>query len=122
MTEEDHKTSFSGFDDRLRAARSREDERVTREMATAPEKPGVGAAMRIAVEMISALLVSGGIGWFLDDWLGTRPWVMLAMLLLGCGIGLRNTYRTAMRLNADLHEGMPSEVIVAEDSAAKPQK
>ncbi|MBT5919390.1 MAG: F0F1 ATP synthase subunit I, partial [Alphaproteobacteria bacterium] len=59
MTEEDPKTSFTELDARLRAARSREDERVTRQTATAPEKPGAGAAMRIAVEMISALLVSG---------------------------------------------------------------
>jgi|SaaInlStandDraft_5_1057022.scaffolds.fasta_scaffold22644_2 ATP synthase protein I len=118
MTEEDPKTSFTELDARLRAARSREDERVTRETATAPEKPGAGAAMRIAVEMISALLVSGGIGWFLDDWLGTRPWVMLAMLLVGCGIGLRNTYRTAMRLNADLHEGIPSD---QQDPAKPPE-
>jgi ATP synthase protein I len=118
MTEEDPKTSFQDIDARLRAARSREDERVTRQTATAPEKPGAGAAMRIAVEMISALLVSGGIGWFLDDWLGTRPWVMLAMLLVGCGIGLRNTYRTAMRLNADLHEGIPSD---QQDPAKPPE-
>ena len=117
MTEEDPKTSFSEFDARLKQARHKEDERTTRESATAPEKPGAGAAMRIAVEMISALLVTGGIGWFLDDWLQTRPWVMLAMLMLGFGIGLRNTYRTAMRLNADLHEGSPSEV-----SAAKAPK
>jgi len=115
MTEEDPKTSFSELDARLHKARQKEDERVTRLAKTAPEKPGAGAAMRIAVEMISALLVSGGIGWYLDDWLGTRPWVMLAMLLLGCGVGLRNTYRTAMRLNADLHEGLPSD-----DSVAKP--
>jgi ATP synthase protein I len=117
MTEEDPKTSFNDFDDRLRQARQKEDERVTRETAEMPEKPGAGAAMRIAVEMISALLVTGGIGWFLDDWLGTRPWVMLAMLLIGCGVGLRNTYRTAMRLNADLHEGTPSP-----DQLAKPPK
>ena len=115
MTEEDPKASFSDFDDRLRQARQKEDDRVTRNSATSPEKPGAGAAMRIAVEMISALLVTGGMGWLLDDWLDTRPWVMLGMLLLGCGIGLRNTYRTAMRLNADLHEGSPST-----DSAAKP--
>jgi ATP synthase protein I len=116
LTEEDPKTSFSEFDARLREARHREDERVTRETATAPEKPGAGAAMRIAVEMISALLVSGGIGWFLDDWLDTRPWVMMAMLVAGFGIGLRNTYRTAMRLNADLHEGIPSD----QQTGAKP--
>jgi len=115
MTEEDPKTSFAELDARLRQARNKEDERVTRLANTEPEKPGAGVAMRIAVEMVSALLVTGGMGWLLDDWLGTRPWVMLAMLILGFGVGLRNTYRTAMRLNADLHEGTPSQ-----DSVAKP--
>ena len=30
------------------------------------------------------------IGWLIDGWLGTRPWVMLAMLFLGFGAAIMN--------------------------------
>ncbi|MDP6623242.1 MAG: AtpZ/AtpI family protein, partial [Alphaproteobacteria bacterium] len=59
----------------------------------------LGQAMRLAVEMISALLVGGGLGWFLDGLLGTRPWLLLVFLLLGAAAGILNAYRAAMRLS-----------------------
>jgi len=34
------------------------------------------------------------IGWFVDRWLDTRPWVMLAMMFIGFGIAVRNVMRT----------------------------
>ena len=42
--------------------------------------------------LVLALVLGGAalIGWLLDGWLGTRPWVMLALLFLGFGIAVRN--------------------------------
>jgi ATP synthase protein I len=47
----------------------------------------------IAVEFIGAMLVGGGLGWFIDRWAGTGPWVMIGMLLLGFLTGLRSVLR-----------------------------
>jgi ATP synthase protein I len=38
------------------------------------------------------------LGWFLDGWLETRPWLLLLFLLLGAAAGTLNAYRAAMRL------------------------
>ena len=68
--------------------------------------------MRLATEMAAALAVGAVIGWFLDSWLGTRPWLLLLFLVLGMAAGTMNAYRTATRLSqAAEHEN--------EDSAAR---
>jgi len=55
----------------------------------------LGLAFRVSVEVVSALAVGLGIGWLLDQWLDTRPWLMLAFLLLGGCAGMLNVYRVA---------------------------
>ncbi len=61
------------------------------------EPPGtsLGLALRVGVELVSALAVGFGIGWLLDYWLGTRPWLMLVFCLLGGAAGILNVYRVA---------------------------
>jgi ATP synthase protein I len=104
MTAEDPPPSVKDLDARLRDARLKEDQRLSRLNDQDGAGSSMGMAMKIAVEMISALIVSGAIGWFLDQWLDTRPWLMLAMLILGSATGLWNTYRTAMRMHRQANE------------------
>jgi len=33
------------------------------------------------------------IGWLLDRWLGTKPWLILVFFILGFAAGLLNVYR-----------------------------
>lgn len=56
--------------------------------------------MRVSLEMVAALIVGGGIGWFLDRWLGTRPWLLIVFLLLGLAAGVRGAYRAAQQVAA----------------------
>ena len=99
MTEEEPLSSLDDLDARLQGLKTKEAERQARQASHQVAGPSMGVAMRIAVEMISALAVTGVIGWFLDQWLNTRPWLMLVMLLLGSVVGLLNTYRGAMRMH-----------------------
>lgn len=87
------------FSDRLRRAQGIEKK---------PEGPqggvysrGLGMAFRLATEMVAALFVGGAIGWFLDRWLGTRPWLLLVFLTLGMAAGTLNAYRAARRWGED---------------------
>jgi ATP synthase protein I len=86
--------ALDDFESRLRSARQR------RAHADEPggRPSGLGQAIRIALEMVSAVLVGGGIGWYLDRWLDTKPWCLLAFLVLGGAAGILNAYRAATRM------------------------
>ncbi len=45
--------------------------------------------------LIGAPLGGGLMGWGLDTLLGTGPWLLLLMLFLGFGVGLRNVVRVS---------------------------
>lgn len=96
--------AFENLDARIRAARLKETQRTPPDQAGAAAPIGLALGMRIGIELVSALAVSGGIGWYLDRWLETRPWLMLAMMVLGSAAGLLNAYRAAMRANASMAE------------------
>ncbi|MCQ4162607.1 AtpZ/AtpI family protein [Roseomonas sp. GC11] len=49
--------------------------------------------MRAGIEVVSALIAGGGIGWFLDRWLGSFPWLFLVFFLVGGAAGVLNVYR-----------------------------
>ena len=54
--------------------------------------------MRIASEIVAALAVGFGLGFALDSWLGTKPWLMIVCIFLGFGAALVNVMRTAQEL------------------------
>jgi ATP synthase protein I len=67
----------------------------------APAAAGRGAAMgqgmRVAAELIGGVVAGGAIGWLLDAWLGTRPWLFIVFFLLGSAAGMLNIMRLASR-------------------------
>ncbi len=59
---------------------------------------GAGAMLRIGIEMVSAVAVGVGIGWLLDLWLGTKPWLMVVFFFMGAAAGILGVYRATGRL------------------------
>lgn len=55
--------------------------------------------MRLGSEFVAAILVGLGIGYLLDLWLGTLPWLMLLFLLVGFAAGVLNVVRSAAEMN-----------------------
>lgn len=64
-------------------------------------------AFRFATELVSALLVGGGLGWGID-WLfarfgfHTRPVFLIVFFVLGAAAGIRNVMRAATEINAEI--------------------
>ena len=52
-----------------------------------------GVGFRAGVEVVSALIVGVALGWFLDRWLGTWPWLFLLFFVFGSVAGVMNVYR-----------------------------
>lgn len=59
---------------------------------------GFGAAIRVAVDLVAGVAVGVGIGWVLDRWLGTSPWLLVVFFVLGSAAGIMNVMRTARQL------------------------
>ena len=47
----------------------------------------LGQALHLAIEMAAALAVGGGLGWALDSWLGTKPWLFVVFIFVGIAAG-----------------------------------
>ena len=82
--------SRDDIDARIAAARAGQSRGVAR--GPAPAR-GYGQGARVLAELIGAPLGGGLIGWLLDRWLGTAPWLMLVLLVLAVVVAFRNIYR-----------------------------
>jgi len=75
-----------------------EDNRASRDAS--PEMSGMARGMRIGTEFIAAILVGAVIGYLIDLGLGTSPWGLLIMLLVGFAAGILNVTRVVAQMNA----------------------
>ena len=85
-----------------RIARARVKEAVAgdAEIASAStQMTGLSRGLRLGSEFIAAILVGAGIGYLLDLWLGTSPWLMLVMLMVGFAAGVLNMVRSTAEMN-----------------------
>ena len=55
----------------------------------------------IGIEFIGVILVSTAIGYFIDRYAGTAPWVMIGMLVLGFAAGVYRATKTSAAFDAD---------------------
>ena len=47
----------------------------------------------LGVEMLVAVLIGTFVGYLLDRWLHTRPWLMIVGFVLGSAAGFRNMFQ-----------------------------
>jgi ATP synthase protein I len=58
-----------------------------------------GMAYAAALSLFVSVLTFLGLGWFLDRWLGTSPWLLIAGIVLGSGVGLYEFVRITSKLS-----------------------
>jgi ATP synthase protein I len=70
---------------------------------------GLDQGWTMGGELLAGILVLGGLGWFLDDTLGTTPWLFAVGSLLGYAAGLYLIWvRTKEPAVADVPLGPPT--------------
>lgn len=70
-------------------------EEVKEQARSKNDTKGYAQAMKLSSEFIAGIVVGGGMGWLLDQWLGTMPFGLIVFLLLGFGAGVLNVLRSA---------------------------
>jgi ATP synthase protein I len=55
-------------------------------------------ASLVGIHLVTATFVGLAIGYFLDKWLGTRPWLTMIFLLLGIAAGFKNMYQEVQNI------------------------
>jgi len=58
----------------------------------------MGSALKLGTELVSAVLVGTIIGFILDNWFDTKPWLIIIFFFLGSAAGILNVIKTAKKM------------------------
>ena len=87
------------FKTRLKIAKSK----IKKQVHTESEKKGafMGSAFKLGTELVAAVAVGTIIGFILDSWFDTKPWLIIIFFFLGTAAGILNVIRTAKRIQKE---------------------
>ena len=57
-----------------------------------------GEAFKMSTELVAAVAVGTIIGFILDNWFGTKPWLILTFFFVGVFAGISNVIRSAKNM------------------------
>lgn len=92
----DDRRSGDELDRRIADAKAEHERGITR-----AEGRAEGRGWAIGVEFVGAVLISTFIGYLLDNALGTTPWLMIALLVLGFAVGVYRAIQASNQYDAD---------------------
>ena len=84
------------FKTRLKIAKKKA--KVNDKATSNGQKSSFGQAFKLSTELVSAVLVGTIIGFILDKWFDTTPWLILIFFFVGVIAGIMNVVRTAKNL------------------------
>ena len=58
----------------------------------------IGSAFKLGTELVSAVAVGTIIGFILDNWFDTKPWLMIFFFFLGSAAGILNVIKVAKKM------------------------
>ena len=92
-------TTSKDFKTRLKIAKSK----IKKQDLSNNEKRGsfMGNAFKLGTELVAAVGVGTIIGFILDSWFDTKPWLIIIFFFLGAAAGMLNVIRTANRMQKE---------------------
>ena len=87
------------FKTRLKIAKTK----IKNQIDNNEEKRGsfMGNAFKLGTELVAAVAVGTIIGFILDSWFGTKPWLIIIFFFLGAAAGMLNVIRTAKKMQKE---------------------
>ena len=87
------------FKTRLEIAKSK----IKKQVESESEKKGsfMGSAFKLGTELVAAVVVGTIIGFILDSWFDTKPWLIIIFFFLGTAAGILNVIRTANKMQKE---------------------
>ncbi|MCS7267787.1 MAG: AtpZ/AtpI family protein [Geminicoccaceae bacterium] len=104
MAREEGPPPFDEFDARLERLRGRADAPAKKAGPVESRTPW-GSGIQVGIELVAGLAGGLLLGWALDSWLGTAPWLLVAGFVLGAAAGVRNAWRWMQRFERRMREG-----------------
>ena len=102
MDDED-KSRLDALDQKLKAIEAENKVRDSKVSNAAQKFDNMGLGYRMMIELLAGVLIGLFIGRGLDSFLGTSPWFLVVMVLLGLAAGVRVMMQTATRHQATLN-------------------
>ena len=92
-------TASNDFKTRLKIAKSK----LKKNTPFENDKKGsfMGVAFKLGTELVAAVAVGTIIGFILDSWFDTKPWLIIVFFLLGAAAGMLNVIRAANKMQKD---------------------
>ena len=87
------------FKTRLKIAKSK----INKKILSDSEKRGsfMGNAFKLGTELVAAVVVGTIIGFILDNWFDTKPWLIIIFFFIGSAAGMLNVIRAAQRMQKE---------------------
>ena len=87
------------FKTRLKIAKAK----IKKQLDNDNEKRGafMGNAFKLGTELVAAVAVGTIIGFILDSWFDTKPWLIITFFFLGAAAGILNVIRAAKRMQKE---------------------
>ena len=63
-----------------------------------PQTSNIGQAFKLSTELVAAVLVGTIIGFILDNWFDTKPWLIITFFFVGVVAGITNVIRSAKKI------------------------
>ena len=92
-------TTPEDFKTRLKIAKSK----IKKQVQSDIEKKGsfMGIAFKLGTELVAAVAVGTIIGFILDSWFDTKPWLIIIFFFLGAAAGMLNVIRAAKKMQKE---------------------
>ena len=64
----------------------------------------LGKALKISTELVAAVVVGTTLGFILDNWFDTKPWLTICFFFMGVVAGILNVIKSAKRMHKNFEK------------------